>query len=145
MIRLRRATDFNSSIPQSLTPMLKDERPTSNIERPMSNNDVAPLLKLLLNRIKKQTPNEKQRFRVQGSKVLTSVSLSFPIQDSTFDVRCSMFIFFQSLNPSIPVSIFINISLPEFPLSEPCWWQPPSLYYRQQPTYLFHFESIHPP
>jgi len=26
--------------------VLKDERPTSNIERPTSNNDVAPLLKL---------------------------------------------------------------------------------------------------
>ncbi len=25
---------------------LKDERPTSNIERPTSNNDVAPLFKL---------------------------------------------------------------------------------------------------
>jgi|GEM_PF-3994066 len=86
--------------------ILKDERRTSNIERRTSNNDVAfsrrppqadygevcPLLKLFQHRMKKQTPNEKQRFRVQGYLVavfptsdfwlLTSVSSSFPIQHS---------------------------------------------------------------
>ena len=105
--------------------VLKDERPTSNIERPTSNNDVAPLLKLFQHRMKKQTPNEKQRFMVQmfrssaqnsklatskSLRLLTSVSSSFPIKRSMLDVRCSMFIFFQPIlyYPVHPVKIMEN-------------------------------------
>ncbi len=54
--------------------VLKDERPTSNIERP--------------------TSNEKQTSNIEHSTPF-SVSSSFPIQHSMLDVRCSMFIFFS--------------------------------------------------
>ena len=51
--------------------ILKDERRTSNIERP--------------------TSNEKRISNTEHSTAI-SVSSSFPIQHSMLDVRCSMFI-----------------------------------------------------
>jgi len=57
--------------------VLKDERRTSNIERPISN--------------------EKQKSNTEHS---TPTSFSFLIQDSMLDVRCSMFIFLQKTSHS---------------------------------------------
>jgi len=64
---------------QHLLPFLKDERPTSNIEHP--------------------TSNEKQ---ISNTEHTTAISIfsSFPIQNSMFDVGCSMFIFFFPPAPS---------------------------------------------
>ncbi len=77
--------------------VLKDERRTSNIERPTSNektntqyttfNSYSCFFSAVLILVTKILIN---------SSVHMSVSSSFPIQRSMLDVRCSMFIFFSS-------------------------------------------------
>ena len=88
--------------------VLKDERRTSNIERPTSNekqtsnteHSTTPrrgffsavlilVTKILIN------SSVSSKISFSSSGFLKSVSSSFPIQHSMLDVRCSMFIFFS--------------------------------------------------
>jgi len=89
--------------PQTLN-ILKDERPTSN-------NDVAPLLKLIQHGMKKQCRTLNDYFLFSSlvlilvTKILInscpSLCLSFIIGCSTFDVRCSFTFSIHSL-PLLP-------------------------------------------
>ncbi len=68
--------------------MLKDERPTSNIERRTLNNDVAPLLKLFkVDGTFRITPNYLWVFLSSFNRILAFVFVFY----STFDVGRSMF------------------------------------------------------
>jgi hypothetical protein len=69
--------------------VLKDERPTSNIERPTSNEKT---------NIQYRTFNDYffSAVLIVVTKILINSSVSsFSIQHSMLDVRCSMFIFFS--------------------------------------------------
>jgi len=70
--------------------ILKDERPTSNIERRTSNNDVASLFKLIQH--KHPTLNDYffSAVVILGTKILINFSV-FLFFHSTFDVGRSMF------------------------------------------------------
>ena len=59
--------------------VLKDERPTSNIERRTSNNEIGEFM-----------------LRDRSASPVYKLA-EYLIQNSMLDVRCSMFIFFQSL------------------------------------------------
>ncbi len=83
--------------------VLKDERRTSNIERPTSNektniqyrtfNDYFCFFSAVLILVTKILINSSVSFSSSG--FLNSVSSAFPIKHSMLDVRCSMFIFFM--------------------------------------------------
>jgi len=62
--------------------ILKDERPTSNIEHRTPNNDVAPLLKLFQHRMKKQTPKI-----LKDERPTSNIEHLFLFLFSRFDAR----------------------------------------------------------
>jgi|GEM_PF-3156996 len=119
--------------------VLKDERRTSNIERPtsnekrISNTDSAVVAKATMAKSAHSTP--------------ISVSSSFPIQHSMLDVRCSMFIFFSKPSTVHPVQKQLSgyVPAPCLLLTTPCLPPPACLLPVSYAGHGFPFDRSSPP